>query len=335
MKIRTLLAAALALGIGYAGPAITTASAQTAAAPKKITFLTNYVFHGRHSPFFVGLEKGYYKEAGFDISIQPATGSGFVVTAVDSGKADYGMADTGSMVQGIAKGSKVKGFMVFMDVSTSGLASFEPYPTLQSLKGKKVAAGQTDSARVTMPILLDKAKLPADWFEWVTSDPGVYSSLLLSGQVDLFTASIDGDVPALEKVAGPRGKKVFFTPFSDWGYDVYGYLLVASADSLAKDPDGAKRFAQATRKAVQYSIANPDEAAKIMVKHNPTLNPETTLAQWKQSIKAIDTAYVKKNGYGVATPERLQTNLDFLARSMKLDTKLTGPDIYSAALTGP
>src|SRR3546814_4371777 len=59
----------------------------------EITFLTNYAFHGRHSPFFVGLEKGFYAEEGFDITIQPATGSGFVITALDGGQADYGMAD--------------------------------------------------------------------------------------------------------------------------------------------------------------------------------------------------------------------------------------------------
>ena len=332
MKLRMIAPALVALALGSFAP-VTAVDAQTAAAPKKVTFLTNYVFHGRHSPFFVGVDKGFYKEAGFDVDIQPATGSGFVVTAIDSGKADYGMADTGSTIQGIAKGSKIKAFMVFMDVSTSGLASLEPYPTLESLKGKKIAAGQTDSARVTLPILLERRKLPADWFEWVTSDPGVYSSLLMSGQTDLFTASIDGDVPALEKIAAPRGKKVYFTPFSDWGYDVFGYVLVASNDTLAKDPAGAKRFAEATKKAVLYSMANPEETARIMVKANPTLNYDTTLAQWKQSIKAIDTAYVKQHGYGVATPERVQASLDFVGKAMKLDAKLGKDDVYVPMIT--
>ncbi len=333
MTSRLSFAALLAVGLAFAAVA-PTADAQTAAAPKKVTFLTNYVFHGRHSPFFVGVDKGFYKEAGFDVQIQPATGSGFVVTAVDSGKVDYGMADTGSTIQGIAKGAKIKAFMVFMDVSTSGLASLAPYPTLQSLKGKKVAASQTDSARVTLPILLERDKLPADWFVWVTADPGVYTSLLMSGQTDLFTASIDGDVPALEKVASANGKKVYFTSFSDWGYDVFGYVLVASNDSLAKDPGGAKRFAEATRKAVLYSIAHPEEAAQIMVKANPTLNYDTTLAQWRQSIKAIDTAYVKQHGYGVATPDRVQSSLDFVARALKLDTKLGKDDVFVPVLSG-
>ena len=333
MNVRMVVPALLAIGIACS-TGVAPVNAQTAASPKKITFLTNYVFHGRHSPYFVGLEKGFYKEAGFDIQIQPATGSGFVVTAIDSGKADYGMADAGTTIQAIAKGSKIKSFMVFMDVSTSGLASLDPYPTMESMKGKKVAASQSDSARVIVPILLERRKLEPTWVEWVTSDPGVYLSLLMSGQTDLFTASIDGDVPALEKVASQRGKKVYFTSFSDWGYDVFGYVLVASNETLAKDPDGAKRFAEATRKAVRYSIDHPEETAQIMVKHNPTLNYDTTLAQWRQSIKAIETPYVKQNGYGVATPERLQSTLDFIQRSMKLDTKLGAADIYVPTLSG-
>ena len=87
MKIRTIVSAAVALcAVVCSGQA----PAQAQAPLKKITFLTNYTFHGRHSPFFVGLDKGYYRDAGFDIEIAPATGSGFVITAVDTGKADYG-----------------------------------------------------------------------------------------------------------------------------------------------------------------------------------------------------------------------------------------------------
>ena len=318
MNIRRFAVVLVALAAIASG-----APAEQAQAPlKKITFITNYTLQGRHSPFFVGLDKGYYRDAGFDIDIQPATGSGFVITAVDSGKADYGMAEAASVVQAVAKGAKVKSFMVFTDISTSGLASLEPYKTLESLKGKRVAASQTDSARVILPILLERNKIDPASIQWLAADPGVYSSLLLSGQTDLFTASIDGDVPALEKVAGPRGKTVYFSSFADWGYDPFGYLLIAKDTALASDADAAKRLAQATRKAVEYSVAHPEETAQIMVKHNPALNYDTTLAQWKQAIKSIETAYVKRNGYGVATPDRVRRTIDLLKDAFQMTVAL-------------
>jgi NitT/TauT family transport system substrate-binding protein len=55
---------------------------------KTVNFLTNYAFFGRHAPFFTGIEKGFYRDAGFDLKIQPTTGSGFVNTAIDAGRAD-------------------------------------------------------------------------------------------------------------------------------------------------------------------------------------------------------------------------------------------------------
>ena len=303
------------------------ASAQGTGA-KKITFLTNYVFNGRHAPFFVGVDKGFYKEAGFDVQIQPATGSGFVITAIDGGKADYGMADVSSLANGIAKGAKVKAFMVYTDITTNGLASLTPYPTPESVVGKKIAASQTDSVRVTLPIIFDAHKLDPAGINWVAADPGVYSSLLLSGQVDLFTATSDGDVPALVKVAAPQGKTVHFASFADWGYDIFGYVLLGSAQSVTTNEAEAKRFADATKKAVAYAIDHPDETAEIMVKANPTMNLDTVKTQWRETITSMKTAYVAKNGYGAATDDRLQRSIDLVKKALKLDATLAPADIY-------
>ncbi len=323
-KLRFLSALLVSATLGF-GALAAPAAAQDAKL-KEITVLTNYTFHGRHSPFFVGLEKGFYRDAGFDVKIMPAAGSGFVISAIESGKADYGMADAGPVVQAVAKGAKVKGFSVFMDRTTMGFASLEPYPDPASIKGKKVAASQADSARVIFPIILGRNNLADMPVDWQTADSGVYASLLLSGRVDLFTASIDGDVPALQKLAAPRGKKVYFSSFADWGYDVYGYWMIASQAKLKNDPDEVRRFADATGKAVRYSIEHPEETARIMVKHNTTLDYDTVLSQWEQSVKAIDTDYTKKNGYGVATDDRLENTITIIGEALKLKTDGIKPD---------
>jgi NitT/TauT family transport system substrate-binding protein len=317
---------ALALAL-TAWPALV-AAAHGATPVRTITFLTNYVFNGRHAPFFVGLEKGFYKEAGFDIEIKPATGSGFVITAIDGGKADYGMADVSSVAQGVLKGAKVKGFMVYTDVTTNGLAALAPYPTPESVVGKKIAASQTDSVRVILPIIFDARKLDVASLNWQAADPSVYASLLLSGQVDLMTATSDGDLPALVKVAAPQGKTVYFSSFADWGYDIFGYVLIGSSTALAKDPDEAKRFAEATKKSVRYAIANPEETARIMVKHNPTMSLDTVTAQWTQTIKSMQTPYVAQHGYGVATQDRIARSIALVKKALKLDGELNPTDIY-------
>lgn len=303
-------------------------------AQEKITFLANYTFHGRHSPFFVALEKGYFTEAGFDVDVQPATGSGFVISAVDSGQATYGMADASTMIQAIAKGAKVKAFQVFMDTTTSGLASLTPHETPDTVLDQKISISLTDSARVILPIILRQHGLDPERVTWEAADPSVYFSLLLSGQTDLIGATIDGDIPALEVAAKQQGKEVFFSHYGSWGYDVFGYFLIARTDTLEGDPDAAKRFAGAVAKAVEYSIEHPEEAAEINVKYNPTLKQDVTLAQWSQAIKAISTPYVEEHGYGVATPERVSSNLELISEALDLQLDLKSEDVYDFAITG-
>jgi hypothetical protein len=72
-RFRSLAAAVVAL--------IALSPMASAWAQKNITVLANYTFHGRHAPFFVAVEKGYFTEAGFKADVQPATGSGFVISA--------------------------------------------------------------------------------------------------------------------------------------------------------------------------------------------------------------------------------------------------------------
>jgi NitT/TauT family transport system substrate-binding protein len=292
-----------------------------------VTFLTNYVFQGRHAPFFVGRDKGFYREAGFDLNIVPATGSGFVITAVDSGKADYGMAESASVIQAVARGAKVKGFSVFMDVSTSGLAALKPFPAPRDVAGKAIAASLTDSARVIVPVVFSRAGLDGRSITWVTSDPSVYFSLLLSGRAELMTASSDGDLPALQRAAEARRQTVHFASFASWGYDVLGYFLVARADRIdAANADDVRAFAAATARAVQYATEHPDEAASSVARHAPAVPVAVALAQWKASLGAIQTSFVKQHGYGQATSDRLRQTIALVSEALALNPQ---PDLQS------
>ena len=316
---------ALLMGI----PGFTPALAQGAGHLKKITVLANYTFHGRHTPFFVALDKGYFKEAGFDADIQPATGSGFVISAIESGKATYGLADASTAMQAIAKGAKIKGFQVFMDVVTNGIAALKPYPTPESILGHSIATSPTDSARTIIPIVLKQKGLDPSKINWIAASPATYFTLLLSGQTDIISATIDGDMPPLMEIANKEGKKVYFSSFGEWGYDVLGFIFVARADDLANNPGDATKFAAAMKKAVDFSMKNPEDAVRIMVKHNPTLKYDITLAQWKQSIKAITTPYMKAHGYGIADPARVKRSIDLVKDAFKLDINLKPEDAWA------
>lgn len=326
MRNLVRLLAALALA-GASGSAL---SAQNPL--QKVTFLTNYVFLGRHAPFFVGLEKGFYLEAGFDVDIAPSTGSGFVISAIEGGKADFGIAEAAPVVQAVAKGARVQAFGVYMDESPSGLASLEPYPTPGALVGRTIAASLTDSARVVLPVVFHLKGLDPSTVSWTASDPSTYFPLLIQERADLVTASIDSDVPTFRRVAGPMGKTIHFSAFADWGYDVFGYFLVTQRERIASRPEEVRAFAAATARSVAYAVEHPEEAVRILVKHNPTLDYDLMLAHWRESIPRIETAYVKEHGYGVATAKRLERSIDLVTQAFQLERRLSPEDILASGL---
>ena len=327
--VRALLVCLVLTGACTDAPPSDAPSETQSEALTPITFLTNYVFIGRHAPFFVGRERGFYRDAGFDVTVLPATGSAAVLAALEGGQADYGIAEAAPVVQAVGKGASVKAFGVFMDASTSGLASLRPFAEPVDLAGATVAASLTDSARVILPIVLDQADVSESSFEWMATDPSVYFSLLLAGEVDLITASIDSDVPALRRVAEPRGQSVHFASFADWGYDVYGYFLVTRSDRVASDPDQVRAFAAATARAVAYAIEQPEEAARIVSENSPALDYDTALAHWRASLPALQTASVQANGYGTATVDRLQRSIDLVSRAFDMEATLTPADLYA------
>ncbi|HKX19818.1 MAG TPA: ABC transporter substrate-binding protein [bacterium] len=331
---RFLSAAALAAGAAAAG-ALSPERGRASAAGrplKRVELLANYSFNGRHAPFFVGVDKGFYRDAGFDVRVTPTTGSGFVVAAVESGHGDFGMADATTLVRAVSKGAAIKAFTVYMDVSTSGLASLQPYPTVQSIMSRTIVSSPTDSVRVVLPLILQSRGIDPASIKWLNADPSTWFALMAGGKADLMGASSDGDMPILTKLAAQQGKSAYFTLFADWGYDALGYVLVAKTSRIQSDPAELRAFADATGRAVKWSLANPEETARIMVRYNPVMNYDTTLAQWRGAMVAINTPYVKLHGYGFATPDRLNRTLELVDKVLKLDKPLTPADVYDRAL---
>ena len=62
----------LATGCAFAAAMF---GAATAFAQDKVTFRLNWILYGFHTPFYLGLERGYYREEGIDLTIGEGQGS--------------------------------------------------------------------------------------------------------------------------------------------------------------------------------------------------------------------------------------------------------------------
>ena len=68
------------------------------ASAAEVNFITDFGYNGRHSYFYVALDKGYYKAEGLEVNILRGQGSADAIKKVASGAAVVGFADAGSLV---------------------------------------------------------------------------------------------------------------------------------------------------------------------------------------------------------------------------------------------
>src|SRR5262245_4330019 len=89
--------------------AIPLARAQTAPTLVSINYATSFGTFGRESYAFVAVELGYFREAGFDVTIRPGTGSVDGINLLAADVIDFAPIDTATLAMARAKnGVKLK-----------------------------------------------------------------------------------------------------------------------------------------------------------------------------------------------------------------------------------
>src|SRR5215831_5408973 len=96
---------------------IRVAQAQTGRPLEKITFLLDFTPYGKHAPFFVALEKGFWKDAGFDVTIVKGEGSATTISSYAAGTVDFAFSDTPTLILARSKGALVKVAAIIHDKS--------------------------------------------------------------------------------------------------------------------------------------------------------------------------------------------------------------------------
>ncbi len=257
------LAAGLALSAGGA------ALAQT-----KIVVRTDFKFNGYVSPLALAIEKGFYKDAGFDVSIEQGQGSSTTVQTVASGVDHFGLADSATAVLGIsAQNVPVKIVAVYNQTGTMGLI-YHPDSgftgDLASIKGKVMisSAGSAD-AKMLEPTLAT-AGLKLDDVNLQLVDINARVPLFLQTPGAFLTGFATGDLLRVRsRLPGAK-----YVAFAKYGLVAYGTGLIVRTETIARSPDLVKKFVAASQKGWEAAAKEPDAAVAASLKLYPDLSKD-------------------------------------------------------------
>lgn len=248
---------------------------------EKVTVVLDWTPNTNHTGLYTALENGYYKDQGLDVEIvQPPEGG--AASLVASGKADFGISYQEEVTY--AKTSEdplpIKAIAAVIQHNSSGFAS----PKDKNIKSPKDFEGKiyggwgSESETAAIKAVMEKSG--ADFDKVTIAD---------IGQDDFFTATTNSvDFAWIYEgwdvvQAKIKGFDLNFIPMNqfDKRLDYYTPVIISNETLLNDNPEIAKKFMKATTEGYQYAIDNPEDAAKILVKHAPEIDEELAIESQK------------------------------------------------------
>lgn len=226
------------------------------AAPEPVTLQLKWKHQFQFAGYYAALDKGFYNDAGLDVTINELRDDLTPVQSVVQGESDFGVGNS-SIILDHAQGSPVIVLGVVFQHSPLAIMSLASsgYSHIHELADKKL---MLEGQSVELLTYFRREGVNPDSLNTVPHGLSVES--LLSRDVDAMSVYITDEPYELENQATDY---TLFHP-STSGIDFYGDNLFTSRKLLEKDPDLVRRFREASFKGWKYAMDNPEEIIQLI-----------------------------------------------------------------------
>ncbi len=305
-----------------------------AVAQTPVRFALDWRFEGPAAPYFVAIDKGYYKAEGLNVTIDPGAGSVEGINRVASGAYEMGFADINSLVKyrDNSRNLPVKAVMMVYDTPAFAIVSLKKSGIARpkDLEGKVLGAPAADGAYAQWPIFvqangIDAAKVKIENIGFPVREP-----MLAQGKVDAIAGFWFSSFMNL-KANGVPGDQIVVLLMRDHGVDLYGNAIIANPDFMRFSPKAVAGFLRATVKGVQDTVKNPEAAIDSLMKRNPIAKREVELERLKLALERnFVTAEVRANGFGGVDMKRLERSIDQIGLTFRYAARPKAADVFTA-----
>lgn len=327
----SLAAAALAGAVAFAAPV---------RAETDIKFTLDWKFEGPAAGFFLAMDKGYFKEAGLNVTIDTGNGSVEAIPRVATGAYQMGFGDINSLIKFLDTDptQKIKAVMVVYErppFSIIGRKSLGITEDPKSVEGRKLGAPPPDGAFAQWPAFVQAAGIDASKVTIESVGFPVREPMLAQGQVDGIFGFAFSSVLNL-KAQGVAADDISMILMAEHGLDLYGNSILVNTDFAAANPDAVKGFLKALAKGFADAVADPEAGVAAVMARNEVLKKDIEIERLKMANDLnIKTPYVVENGFGGIDMAKLTKSIEYLTVSMKLAGNVKAEQIFDASYLPP
>jgi NitT/TauT family transport system substrate-binding protein len=313
-----------------AGGALLALAAATQARAESVTFITDFGVNGRHAYYYVALDRGYYKDAGLDVSIVRGSGSADAIRKVGAGVAQIGFADAGSLV--LARGNDslpVRMIAVVYAAPPQAIYTTEDtgIRSPKDLAGRRIADSAGSANTILFGAYAKAVGIDPATVTWQLAEGSALPSLLATGRSELVGQFTVGE-PLLAAAVAP--KKLVRFAYRDAGLDYYGNAIIASEDVIAKEPGMLRRFVAATLRGMADAFADPAMAGETIARYQRQIKPEIGAAETGE---VRDLAVRPGQKLGAIDPARVAETVRVIGAAYTLKKAVPPQEMWAPGFT--
>ena len=256
---------------------------------ENVTLQLKWLHQFQFAGYYAAQQKGYYRDAGLDVTIVPATPGKDPVLDVIGGKAQYGVG-TSSLLLLRNAGKPVVVLGVIFQHSPFILVTREQSAnqTVHDLVGKRLMLEPQSEELVAY---LKQEGMPLDKMKLI--DHSYNLKDLIEGKVDVVSGYITDDPDVLERANFPYHA---YTPRAA-GIDFYGDNLFTTDNELKNHPARARAFREASLKGWQYALQHPDEIIDLIISSYAPQSDRAHLKYEAEQIRQLIQPNLVEIGY--------------------------------------
>jgi NitT/TauT family transport system substrate-binding protein len=302
-----------------------------AAELRPATIRLDFIIGGKHAPWYVALEKGFYAKRGLNATIQSSTGSADTVRTIGSGGADFGFADIGTTIVAKSRGTPVQVVGQFGYVPATILWRDEGViKGIQDLAGKSWAISPGQAQWYLMPAYCRINKIDFKSIKIQETAAPIQPAALATKKADFIVMYRASNDEIAEQAAAKVGVKLSRIFMKDTGLDIYGTGLIAKDDDVKKRPDFVRAYVEATLEGLRYARDNQEEALKILLKHKPELEPALTTLQLKNALTEVFLPFESAQvGLGYMKSDIVEKTVKVTNEYFDVARKVTSKEVFT------
>ena len=277
----------------------------------KIRLPVGYIPNIQFAPLYVAMDKGYYREAGLDVTLDYSFETDGVAL-VGANNLQFSVASGEQVVLARAQALPVTYVLCWYQQYPVGVVAStkEGIKTPADLKGKKIGIpGLYGASYIGFQALLEAGGLKESD---VTLDSIGFNQVeaLMAGQEQAAVIYVTNEPVQLES----NGFGVDVLRVADY-LQLVGNGLITNETTLKQNPDLVRRMTAATLKGMQAALDNPDEAYEISKKYIEGLDQSDPVVQKKILALSMDLWKAPQLGY---SDEKAWNNMQQLLLKMGL-----------------